>query len=142
MRRLLPLLLLTSLPVQAVPVIPQFTQGTLNSHTETATKVTETITSIDFQTGWQYSVTGTNLQHSGSSITPTSTEVAPNTVNGITTTWVGLDHSQKPNWNLAVPGSAFQFTESYSGPGLSQITTIQRETEIESITDTVSVFQQ
>ena len=37
------------------------------------------------------------------------------------------------------PGAAFQFTETYSGPGLSNQTIIQRETIIESATDTTSI---
>ena len=46
---------------RAVPVVPNFSQGSMTSHTETTSKVTETINSIDYNTGWQYSVTGTNI---------------------------------------------------------------------------------
>ena len=49
----------------AVPVVPNFTQGSMTSHTETTSKVTETINSIDYNTGWQYSVTGTNVNNGG-----------------------------------------------------------------------------
>ena len=42
-------------PAQAVPVVPNFSQGSMTSHTETTSKVTETINSIDYATGWQYS---------------------------------------------------------------------------------------
>ena len=42
----------------AVPVVPNFSQGSMTSHTETTSKVTETINSIDYATGWQYSVSG------------------------------------------------------------------------------------
>ena len=35
----------------AVPVVPNFTQGSMTSHTETTSKVTETINSIDYNTG-------------------------------------------------------------------------------------------
>ena len=45
-------------PVIAVPVVPNFTQGSMSSHTETSTTVTETINSMDYSTGYQYSVTG------------------------------------------------------------------------------------
>ena len=38
----------------AVPVVPNFTQGSMTSHTETTSKVTETINSIDYATGWQF----------------------------------------------------------------------------------------
>jgi len=134
--------MLTSVPAQAVPVVPQFTQGSMTSHTETTSKVTETINSIDIQSGFQYTVTGTNMKHSGSSVSPTSTTGPSQTTDGITYTWVGLDHSNRPNWTLETPGNAFQFTETYQAPGVSQQTIIQRATEITSVTDTTSIFQQ
>ena len=52
MKRLLWLLLLFASPVNAVPVVPNFQSGSMTSHTETTSKVTETINSIDYQTGW------------------------------------------------------------------------------------------
>ena len=42
----------------SVPVVPNFTQGSMTSTTETTSTVTETINSMDYNTGWQYSVTG------------------------------------------------------------------------------------
>ena len=54
----------------AVPVVPNFTQGSMTSHTETTSKVTETINSIDYNTGWQYSVTGTNVYNNGENLNP------------------------------------------------------------------------
>ena len=51
--------------VGAVPVVPNFTQGSMTSHTETTSKQTETINSIDYATGWQYSVSGTNVSNNG-----------------------------------------------------------------------------
>ena len=142
MRTFLSLVFLFSPAVQAVPVVPQFTQGSVTSHTETSTKITETINSIDINTGWQYSVTGTNMKHSGSSVSPTTIAAPSQTTDGITYTWGGLDHSNKPNWELEIPGSAFQFTETYAAPGVASQTIIQRTTDQTSITDTTSIFQQ
>ena len=51
---------------QAVPVVPNFTQGSMTSHTETTQKITETINSMDYNTGYQYSVTGSGISASGS----------------------------------------------------------------------------
>ena len=65
MKRLIILLLIGVSPVQAVPVVPNFQSGSMTSHTETTTKVTEIINSIDYQTGWQYTVTGTNVKSDG-----------------------------------------------------------------------------
>ncbi len=141
-RTLLSLLFVLSPSVQAVPVVPQFTQGSVTSHTETSTKITETINSIDINTGWQYSVTGTNMKHSGSSVSPTTVTAPSQTTDGITYTWVGLNHSNKPDWQLHTDGASFQFTETYAAPGVSQQTIIQRTTDQTSITDTTSIFQQ
>jgi len=127
------LLLLLAPAARAVPVVPNFSSGSMTSNTKTTSKVTETIVSEDYATGWQYSVSGQNVQHSGSSMTPGTTTVD---------SWTGLNTGAKPNWTISTPGAAFQFVETYSGPGLSNVTTVQRTTEIESITDTVSVFSQ
>jgi hypothetical protein len=143
MIRRLPFLLLLALanPASAVPVVPNFTQGSMTSHTETTSTVTETINSMDYNTGYQYSVSGVNVQHDGSGITPdTGTQSITN--NGVTSTWTDLNTSQKPNWTLTTPGAAFQFTETYKAPGLSTHTIIQRTTTIQSVTDTTSIFSQ
>ena len=124
----------------SVPVGPNFTQGSMTSTTETTSTVTETINSMNYDTGYQYVVTGTNVQHDGNSISPPSTTGNTNTLNGGTSTWTDWDLNNKPNFTITTPGQAFQFTENYSGPGLSNHTIIQRTTEIQSVTNTTSVF--
>ena len=124
----------------AVPVVPNFTQGSMTSNTETTSTVSETINSMQYDTGYQYVVTGTNIQHDGNTISAPNTDQNSNTLNGVTSTWTGLDHTQKPNFTLVTPGDPFQFTESYSGPGLKNHTIIQRTTTIQSVTNTTSTF--
>jgi len=124
----------------AVPVVPNFTQGSMTSNTETTSTVTETINSMNYDTGYQYIITGTNVQMDSSSISPTLTTTTNNSIEGVTSTWTGLDLSTKPNFTITSPGGSFQFTESYSGPGLKTQTIIQRTTEIESVTSTTSQF--
>ena len=124
----------------SVPVVPNFTQGSMTSTTETTSTVSETINSINYDTGYQYVITGTNIQHDGNTISAPSTTGNSNTLNGVTSTWTNLDLNNKPNFTLTTPGDAFQFTESYSGPGLSNHTIIQRTTTIQSVTNTTSVF--
>jgi hypothetical protein len=125
----------------AVPVVPNFTQGSQTSTTETKTKVSETINSINYNTGYQYSVTGTNVQMNGSSITP-GTNSTSNNIDGVTSSWTNLNLNNKPNWTVTTPGQAFQFTETYQGPGISNQTIIQRTTELDSVTTTTSIFSQ
>ena len=125
----------------AVPVVPNFTQGAMTSTTETTSTVTETINSMNYDTGYQYVITGTNVQMDGASISPTANLTTENTIEGVTSTWTGLDLSTKPNFTISNNGvGSFQFTESYSGPGLKTQTIIQRTTQIESVTNTTSQF--
>ncbi len=125
-------------PAQAVPVVPNFTQGSMTSHTETTSKITETINSMDYNTGYQYSATGSGVTASGNLSPGTGSNNV--TINGVTSSWTGV--TSKPTFTQTTPGAAFQFTETYSGPGLSNHTIIQRETEVTSITDTTSIFSQ
>ena len=131
-------------PVIAVPVVPNFTQGSMTSSTTTTSTVTETINSMDYNTGWQYSATGTGVSASGN-LTPTgsgSTNTTNVTLDGVTSQWTGLNLDNRPNYTLTNQGGAFQFSESYLGPGLSNHTIIQRTTTIQSVTDTTSTFTQ
>jgi hypothetical protein len=140
-------------PVMAVPVVPNFQQGSMTSHTETESTVTETINSIDYRTGWEYSVTGVGVSNNGEALNPnvnTSTvTVAPSIgTNGdmvsgsVTSSHDALDFSNQSTYTMTTPGEAFQFTQSYQGPGMTNQTLIQRVTTIESVTDTTSVFTQ
>ena len=129
---------------RAVPVVPNFTQGSMTSHTETTSTVTETINSMDYNTGWQYVVTGTNVESNGN-LTPTgagSINATQVTLDGVTSTWNGLNLTDRPEFTIVTPGAAFQFTETYMGPGLANHTVIQRTTTINSVTDTTSTFTQ
>ena len=125
------LLLLLAPAAHSVPVIPNFKTGTLTSHQETTSKVTETIVSEEYNTGFEYTATGTNVE-SDTYLNP----ISETTVNG----WTSL--GERPNWSVVDPTKAFQFTETYRGPGLSNRTTVQRVTEVTSVVDTVSSFSE
>ena len=155
MRRVVVLLWLSLMgsAAQAVPVVPNFQQGSMTSHTETESTVTETINSIDYRTGWEYSVTGTGVSNNGEALNPnvnTSTvTVSPSIgTNGdmvsgsVTSSHDALDFSSQSQFTQTTPGAAFQFTQSYQGPGMTKQTLIQRDTTIQSVTDTTSVFTQ
>lgn len=124
----------------SVPVVPNFTQGSMTSNTETTSTVSETINSMNYDTGYQYVITGTNVQHDGATISAPNTTGNSNTLNGVTSTWTNLDLNNKPNFTITTPGQEFQFVESYSGPGLSNHTIINRTTTIQSVTNTTSTF--
>ena len=138
MNRLLFVTLLLGSPAMAVPVVPNFSQGSMTSHTETTQKITETINSMDYSTGYQYSATGSGITVDGNLSPGTGKNNV--TIDGVTSTWTGI--TTKPTFTQTTPGNSFQFTETYSGPGLQNHTIIQRETEVTSITDTTSIFSQ
>jgi len=123
------LLLLVASPAAALPVIPNFSQGQVSSHTETKTVIKESIRSESFRTGFEYSVSGTGVE-------PTSSIVSPPAGNK------SLNLSSRSTWVQTTPGAAFQFAETYSGPGLIEKVMIDRETLIESVTDSTSTFSQ
>jgi len=52
----------------SVPVVPNFTQGSMTSNTETTSTVSETINSMNYNTGYEYVITGTNIEHDGDTI--------------------------------------------------------------------------
>jgi hypothetical protein len=106
-----------SLPSLAAPVTPNFTSGTVTSHTESTTTVNEVIRQQDFQTGFTYTASGTNINIPG---TPT----------------LGTEYT------IVNQGEPFQFSETYMGPGLVKETTVNRTTTIQSVTDSLSVFTQ
>ena len=131
-------------PVYAVPVVPNFTQGSMTSTTTQTITTSETINSMDYATGWTYSVSGSGieLENGSTNVAPDVVSTQTNTVDGVTSTWTGLDLSStnKPNWKQTTPGNSFQFTEHYSGPGLQTHTIIQRETTVQSVTESTSIF--
>ena len=130
--------------VMSVPVVPNFTQGSMTSVTTQTVTTNETINSMDYATGWTYSVSGSGVQleEGSTNVAPDVTSTQTNTVDGVTSTWTGLDLStnNKPNWVQSEQGGAFQFTEHYSGPGLQTHTIIQRETTVQSVTESTSIF--
>ena len=141
MWRTLPFVLFISSPIYAVPVVPNFTQGSSSSRTETTTNITETIRTTNYNSGYTYSVTGSGVSHDGSTISAPNATVTE-TINGTTYTWTGLDLGEKPNWTQTVQGDAFQFTEVYTPAGLQSVTDVTRTIQSESVTDTTTIFSQ
>ena len=157
MKRLITILVLalgSTGVARAVPVVPNFQQGSMTSHTETESTVTETINSIDYRTGWEYSVTGVGVENNGEALNPnvttTTVQVAPTvgtaetgaTAAAVTSSFDALNFSAQNDFTIHEPGGAFQFTQTYSGPGMTNQTIIQRVTTIQSVTDTTSTFTQ
>ena len=128
MKRLILLLLLPS-PAVAVPVVPNFSQGVVSSHTESKTIVKESIVSESYRTGFEYTVSGTGVE-------PTNGIVSPSAGTN------PLNFSSRSSWKQTVPGAAFQFAETFQGPGLIEKVIIDRETITETVIDSTSTFSQ
>ena len=127
---------------KSIPVVPNFQQGTLKSTTKTTQKITEVINSYEYRTGYEYTASGTNIAPVGGTLAPDKFTKTTNNLNGVTSRWTGLDPSSKPDWKLVEKGASFQFTETLNGPGLTNHTVIDRTTDIESLTETLSTFTQ
>jgi len=121
MRHLTPVLLLAAgvicTPAYAESVVPNFTRGTINATTESITRIVETIRQVEYSTGTSYTVSGTNINIPG---TP----------------------SPGANYTIMNQGAPFQFSETYLGTGIAKETWIDRTTETNSTTTSMSVFTQ
>lgn len=119
MRRILAAFMLLgfSSPTLANTVVPNFTRGTINSTTESTTRIVETIRQVEHTTGTSYTVTGTNINIPGRP---------------------GPDS----NYTIMTQGAPFQFSETILGPGVAKETWIDRTTETQSTTNSISVFTQ
>ena len=128
MKRLIILLLLPS-PAVAVPVVPNFSQGVVSSHTESKTIVKESIVSESYRSGFEYTVNGTGVEPTNGVVSP---PISGNKIN----------LSSRSSWKQSVPGSAFQFVETLNTPGLIEKVIIERETITETVIDSTSTFSQ
>ena len=141
MKRLLLLFLLTPFSLKSQPITGAFTTGTMNSTTTTTQTIVESVVSKDYNSGYSYSIAGTGIEINGTgNMVPSATQTT-GTTDGVSYSWTGLDFSSKPTWKQTENGAAFQLTESYMGPGLSNVTTINREITTESVQVTQSIFQ-
>ena len=128
MKRLILLLLLPT-PAVAVPVVPNFATGVVTSRTESKTVVKESIVSESYRTGFEYTVSGKNVQPVNGIVSPTAS------TNSIT-------FQTRGNWKQTAVGQPFQFAETFSGPGLIEKVNISRETVVEAVVDSTSTFSQ
>ena len=128
MKRLIILLLLPS-PAMAVPVVPNFSQGVVSSHTESKTIVKESIVSESYRSGFEYTVNGTGVEPTNGVVSP---PISGNKIN----------LSSRSSWKQSVPGAAFQFIETLNTPGLIEKVIIERETITETVIDSTSTFSQ
>ena len=146
MKRILAILFIfsgTTLPALSVPVVPNFSAGSVTSNTTTTQNTTETIRSYSYNTGYTYTVGGTNIQpSSGTLISPSIQAGTAQTTNGVTSRWSGINFTNRPTFSQTTAGAATNYNESYMGPGLTNVTDITRTIQLESVTNSTSTFTQ
>ena len=142
MRLVFWLLLVTSTPLQAIPVIPNFQQGVLQQRVETKSTILEDIKSYDIRNGYEMTIGGTNVESSTGNITPEGWTKVNTTINGVGTTYVSPDLETKPSFQIVDQGASINYFETLETPGISNFTHVTRETTIESISDSTSTFSQ
>jgi len=142
MYRFILLLSFFSVPVYAQSVIPNFQQGVLTQRSETKSTTVEDIKSFDIRNGYQLTIGGENVKSSTGNVAPAGWTKLDTTVQGVGTTYVSPDLNNKPTFSIVNEGQSFQYFETLETPGITNYTHIQRTTQIENVTDTLSTFSQ
>ena len=142
MYRFILLLSFFSVPVYGQSVIPNFQQGVLTQRSETKSTTVEDIKSFDIRNGYQLTIGGENVESSTGNVAPAGWTKLNTTVQGVGTTYVSPNLDNKPDFSIVNEGQSFQYYETLETPGITNYTHIQRTTQIENVTDTVSTFSQ
>ena len=142
MYRFILLLSFFSVPVYAQSVIPNFQQGVLTQRSETKSTTVEDIKSFDIRNGYQLTIGGENVKSSTGNLAPAGWTKLDTTVQGVGTTYVSPNLDNKPTFSIVNEGQSFMYYETLETPGITNYTHIQRTTQIENVTDTLSTFSQ
>ena len=140
-------LVLLLLPIRtlAVPVVPQFRSGSSQTSSTSESVINETITSHQYRTGYSYSASGHNIESSDINgyINPTATTLTEQTVGGVSFSWTSPNLEAVPRWKITNGGgAAFSLQETLITPGLDTVTTITRQINTSTTTETTTTFGQ
>jgi len=138
------LLVLLTLPIRtlAVPVVPQFRTGSSTTSSTSESIINETITSHQYRTGYSYSASGHNIKSETGYINPTATTTNEQTVGGVNFNWTSPNLEAIPRWSISNDGAAFSLQETLITPGLDTVTTITRQINTSTTTETTTTFGQ
>ena len=138
------LLILLALPIRtlAVPVVPQFRSGGSQTSSTSETIINETITSHQYRTGYTYSASGHNIKSETGYINPTPTTTNNQTVGGVNFNWTSPNLEAIPRFSILNDGAAFSIQETLITPGLDTVTTITRQINTSTTTETTTTFGQ
>ena len=138
------LLVLLALPIRtlAVPVVPQFRSGSSQTSSISEQVINEVITSHQYRTGYSYSASGHNIKSETGYINPTPTTTNNQTVGGVNFNWTSPNLEAIPRWSIINNGAAFSLQETLITPGLDTVTTISRQINTSTTTETTTTFGQ
>ena len=138
------LLVLLALPIRtlAVPIVPQFRSGSSQTSSTSEQVVNEVITSHQYRTGYSYSASGHNIKSETGYINPTPTTTNQQTVGGVNFNWTSPNLEAIPRWSIHTDGSAFSIQETLITPGLDTVTSIRRQINTSTTTETTTTFGQ
>ena len=138
------LVVLLTLPIRtlAVPVVPQFRTGSSTTSSTSESIINETITSHQYRTGYSYSASGHNIKSETGYINPTPTTTNEQTVGGVNFNWTSPNLEAIPRWGIVNNGAAFSLQETLITPGLDTVTTITRQINTSTTTETTTTFGQ
>ena len=138
------LLVLLVLPVRtlAVPIVPQFRTGSSQTSSTSEQVVNEVITSHQYRTGYSYAASGNNIKSETGYINPTPTTTNEQTAGGVNFSWTSPNLEAIPRWSIVNNGAAFSIQETLITPGLDTVTTITRQINTSTTTETTTTFGQ
>ena len=127
-----------------MPVVPQFRSGSSTTSSTSESVINETITSHQYRTGYSYSASGHNIESSDLNgyINPTPTTTDEQTVGGVNFSWTSPNLEAIPQWSIVNDGAAFSIQETLITPGLDTVTSISRQINTSTTTETTTTFGQ
>ena len=127
-----------------MPVVPQFRSGSSQTSSSSESVISETITSHQYRTGYSYSASGHNIESAdvNSYINPSASTLTEQTVGGVSFSWTSPNLEAVPRWKITNGGAAFSLQETLITPGLDTVTTITRQINTSTTTETTTTFGQ
>tara|TARA_R100000458_G_scaffold36413_1_gene33866 strand:+ start:91 stop:576 length:486 start_codon:yes stop_codon:yes gene_type:complete len=125
----------------ATPLVPAFRTGTLTTNSSSTQLINETVSVSTWRSGYSYSASGNNIK-TDTYINPAAITKNEQTHDGVKFSWTSPQMESIPKWNIVNEGQPFTLVESIIPPGLDSVTTVTRQIQTSTQTESISVFGQ
>ena len=125
----------------ATPLVPQFRTGSLTTSSSSEQIINETVSVSTWRSGYSYSASGNNVS-TDTYINPSAITQDEQTHDGVKFSWTSPKMESIPRWNIVNEGQPFTLVESIIPPGLDSVTTVTRQIQTSTTTESISVFGQ